>query len=286
MSYIAITRLSPLRFVKLTEVVLLVALLILLAQFAWSLSKTAEKASSSALSATQADRASMTAQSPASEPSSAVRVLFGTANDAERMAALPEPVRETPLQLVLKGILLQQDSDNRLALIERSDKQEKVYRQGDEVEGAQIVRIEPRRVVLRRNGQNESLSLKLQKLERLPVDAHAESPAVPAARVLAVSGDRLRSQLTDLPALLRQASTAPHEVNGEQMGFRVLQIENGSVFEELGLKADDVLRSVNGIDVRNSKDALLAYHKLRKADSFRLDLLRDGEQLTINYSIR
>ena len=50
-----------------------------------------------------------------------------------------------------------------------------------------------------------------------------------------------------LPEILNQARTAPYWDNdGLEAGFRVVGIESGSLFEELGLRQEAVIVALNG----------------------------------------
>jgi general secretion pathway protein C len=101
-----------------------------------------------------------------------------------------------------------------------------------------------------------------------------------------VSQDTLRQQLQNLPQLLTQAKAVPHMENGQSAGFRVTEIQPDSVFQQLGLEREDVIRAVNGSPVRSVDDAIKAYGNMKTATSFQLDLLRRGQPVTINFSVQ
>ena len=66
----------------------------------------------------------------------------------------------------------------------------------------------------------------------------------------------------------------------------MIDIDKDSIFNDLGLKANDVIKAVNGIAMRNTKDAIQAYQKLKSATDFQVDVLRGNNEVTINYSIQ
>ena len=96
----------------------------------------------------------------------------------------------------------------------------------------------------------------------------------------------LDQHLGSLPSLLRQAKAVPYLSNGEPAGFRVVGIDKGSVFEDLGLRQEDVIVAVNGVSVRNIQEALAAYRSFRSAEAVRLDLLRGGREVSLDFSIQ
>jgi hypothetical protein len=91
---------------------------------------------------------------PTLTSSPALAHLFGTTTTPTETATIGQPLQQTNLNLVLKGILADRDSGNRFALIAAGGAKEQVFRIGDKIAGAEIIGIEARRVVIRRNGVN------------------------------------------------------------------------------------------------------------------------------------
>jgi general secretion pathway protein C len=222
----------------------------------------------------------------------AVKELFGKASSGGTGGGSAEPVRETRLNLTLKGILAHRQGGKKLALIAGGDQGEKVYAVGDAVPGgAEIVRIEQRRIILRRNGVTESLKLQVKELEgrssQLSAPGGGDTGGI--RRVgehrREVSRDTVKQQLANLPKVLQQAKAVPHSRDGRKVGFRIVNIQPGSVFQELGLKEGDIIQGVNGKDIRTPSQALKAYRELKDARKFRVRLLREGEQVNMNYAV-
>lgn len=218
--------------------------------------------------------------------SAAALALFGGPQGPNRAsAALPE----TALQLTLKGALLRLGTDRKVAVIQ-SRHNEKSYRIGDRIEDAEIVGIEARRVILLRNGRRETLSLPVAELPARSRDSGAVSPLTridATADERIVTREQVARELENLPALLRQAKTVPYtNESGEPAGFRVVDLASDGVFADLGLRREDVIVAVNGMAVRNNLDALAAFRKFRSAEAVQLGLLRDGREVTVDFSIR
>ena len=99
--------------------------------------------------------------------SPAVLGLFGRAQGgAVAPAYAAGEVRETDLDLTLKGILASRAGDRKLALVAQGEATEKVYRVGDRIAGAAITHIEARRLILLRNGAREALTLETAEPRR------------------------------------------------------------------------------------------------------------------------
>jgi S1-C subfamily serine protease len=84
------------------------------------------------------------------------------------------------------------------------------------------------------------------------------------------------------PEFLRQAMMVP-QADG---GFLVREITPGSLYEKLGLKAGDVIRSVNGSPVNNLDDAMQLYKKLGTVGQVLIEINRGGKAETLEYTIR
>ena len=54
----------------------------------------------------------------------------------------------------------------------------------------------------------------------------------------------------------------------------------------MGLRNGDVLKSVDGQEIRSVDDALKLYESLKSADNVSVVLQRRGTERTINYNIR
>lgn len=228
------------------------------------------------------------------QASPALVQLFGTEIGlADVSAASEQPLQQTSLNLTLKGILADQGTNNRLALIAVGGQKERVYRMGDRIEGADIVRIEPRRVVIRRNGVTEALDLEVRKLPGMASNTTSGRAPATFARIRNISDTErviplttYQQQLANLPSLLQQAQAVPQIEGGEQKGFRIVSINQGSVFEQLGIRQNDIIHAVNDIPVRNVAEAMNAYRTLSGANSFKVGVIRNGRDMELNLSVQ
>jgi general secretion pathway protein C len=225
--------------------------------------------------------------------SPALAHLFGTTTTPTETATIGQPLQQTNLNLVLKGILADRDSGNRFALIAAGGAKEQVFRIGDKIAGAEIIGIEARRVVIRRNGVNEALDLEVRKLAGKAVNASVVNRVEfnNGIRQLsdtdrAISRNTLSQQLNNLPSLLQQARAIPHSEGGEQIGFRIVELKQGSVFEQLGIRQNDIIYAVNGTPIRNTEDALNAYRNMATTSTFRIGLLRNGQDIKLNLAVQ
>ncbi len=88
------------------------------------------------------------------------------------------------------------------------------------------------------------------------------------------------------PTLLRQARLVPSIRDGRPDGLRLFAIRPGSVFSLIGFENGDTIRTINGFELTHPDKALEAYTRLRNASQLSVGLLRRGQPLTLEYTIR
>jgi S1-C subfamily serine protease len=121
----------------------------------------------------------------------------------------------------------------------------------------------------------------------------APAPAAPRAIAAAAVRDDLEVEATVIPrtdfdrelsdfgSLSTQAALAANPTGG----FRLLAVRPGSFVSRVGLRPGDVILRVDGRPINGLEDASAAYAWLRVTDRFSVDLLRNGQPLTLHYLI-
>jgi len=92
--------------------------------------------------------------------------------------------------------------------------------------------------------------------------------------------------LGNLALLARWVRVAPEVRDGKPLGFRLVTITTLGPMAKLGLQKDDVLISINGLDLATPDRVLDAYGKLKAAPHLALGLVRDGAEVIQDYTIR
>ena len=90
----------------------------------------------------------------------------------------------------------------------------------------------------------------------------------------------------NLPQLLTQARVMPHYAKGKMAGFRVVSVKSKSLFERIGLQPQDVLKRINGMEIKDPSRFLSAFQQVKEEETITLDLVRQGQRNTFVYEIR
>jgi general secretion pathway protein C len=90
--------------------------------------------------------------------------------------------------------------------------------------------------------------------------------------------EEINSQLEKLPELLQQARVVPEMgPDGQVKGYCMVEMQPGSLYEKLGLRIGDCIRSVNGELVNSPQKAMQLFQELRGAQ--RVEIGTDRAQL-------
>lgn len=215
--------------------------------------------------------------------------LFGIAN--AKPAEEEKVYGETKLNLKLLGVYVG-DSENSSSAIIKADNKEAVYWIGENVNIAgrsnvKLRRVEPFQVIISNNGRNETLTL----LEKLNKEAIAASEA--AKRAGKVLDKRADSSLTrELYDVRNKLSSSPQSFadlanfqpvvgsDGQLSGFKISPGKDPQLFTKLGLRRNDVVKSLNGIEL-NEQGYWTALDQLLISDTLEISLERNGQPVTL-----
>jgi len=156
---------------------------------------------------------------------------------------------------------------------------------GSVVAGARVVSIAKDRVVLNVNGREEILLLGAEGTR--PASTRGDqAPKESATSTYVVDRETVRENLDNLPSLLMQARAELYFKEGKPEGFQLSQIQKGSILKSVGFQDGDVIRSVNGQEVRSMEDAIALYQKFGDSDSYTIGILRGEKPRTLHVKIR
>lgn len=210
-----------------------------------------------------------------------------------------ETLEETQLKLKLWGTVSGSPA-SAYAVIEDTQKREQnLYRVGDAIQAATLKAILREKVVLAVNGKDEILSM--EELRQTAASARSNSQPSGVARPLqseppettvrtqrvALSRSMIENAMQDVSKLMTEITITPNIAeDGSQSGLALRNIKPNSIFRRMGLRNGDVLTGVNGEQIESVDDALGLYENLKTASEVQVQIMRRGQERTIDYRIR
>lgn len=180
--------------------------------------------------------------------------------------------------------------EDSLALI-RSGAKAGVFRLEEELaSGVVVSEIGRKLVILNDHGTRRELPLKQRKGARAQL-VRQQNPAAAKEGIVAVDESRWKisksvadNARANLNSLLQTARMIPQIKNGKTIGFKMVELEKGSLLEKIGLRVGDLVVEINQVELNSPEKALQIFQQVREADNITLGLMRNGQPKTFEYS--
>lgn len=226
------------------------------------------------------------------------RNIFGrVVQETKKPEVVQENFKETKLNLKLRGIYAADIKSKANAIIEDGRGKQEVYFIDEKLEvgGSVFLRqVFVDKVILETNGRRESLTLETKEMPNSIVtkkdNRKSDSRSSRGKRVEDKRGDqRLSRQLNEYRNKFKEnpASVAdiingrPHMVNGELQGFIISPGKDKRLFQELGLRPRDIVKSINGVALNNMQDAMTLMNEAKTMTEVSVDIQRGDQQLSL-----
>ena len=207
-------------------------------------------------------------------------------------AGPPPPPIEATRKVALVGTVFRNGSGVLAVLEELTSKQQELYRLGTDVPNVGMLAvIEKDRVLFRSGPSEEWLPLAAtQQPQNGSTDATPFAPSSMKAQAVPVRQTVDRREvvavLNDPTRVMTHAQAFPNLTDGKLDGFRLWNVLGAGFFYKLGLRNNDVIQRINGVELRDPGMLFSLFQQLRSENSVRVDLVRNSQRQTLTYDIR
>lgn len=220
------------------------------------------------------------------------RNLFGTVEQKDDLEVTidVDTLEPTKLNLALLGTVSGDKDDLGYAVIEeKGKKNQALYREGDSIAGARLVKVMRTRVILNVNDKNEVLAME-EPQKGAPGSSTASAARKPPApppveQTISLERSTIDDALQDAGRIMTDVRVRPFFSGGAVDGFMVSSIVPGSIFQQMGLQNGDVIREVDGQALRNPNDLLELYQNLGARSEMTVNIRRRGRDELLQYRI-
>lgn len=206
-----------------------------------------------------------------------------------------EEVVRTDLKIQLLGTVVAEPAHYSSALIgEEGSNRPHGYGVGDKIYDAEIIRIEPKVVTLKRgDGRIEQLTLESEATPPRTAGTGGggsdSSEGIEQISETSYVVDRslIDKYLQDIDSISNLGRALLHRgPDGQFDGYRLSAIRRGTLGDKLGIKNGDVIHAVNGMPLNSVQGAMAAYQTLMNERSFSFEVTRRGQKMTMEYQVR
>lgn len=212
--------------------------------------------------------------------------LFGS-NLQRPMVVQSAPA--TRLSLRLKGVVAA--GADGYAIIADSQGSDEVYRVGDELPGgARVESIEPRRVLISRDGRTEALELDEAGGSAALASSSRSQPVAQPVQLPGIRGFESAEgvSIASLPDAATTGGINVQELAGaisvmpvSSGGFRVRPGRNATLFATLGLQVNDIVLAVNGQPLESEEAVRGLFADVLRRGEVSITVNRQGREMTL-----
>ena len=207
----------------------------------------------------------------------------------------PAPMVSIDLHVRLLGTSQLTLSRPFAILEDEGNREQSLYQLGDDIPNAgKLVSVEKNRVIINHGGQNVALEIPRD----LAPSPFSPMPGAPT-RPLGGEGIRRTSEnqyvverrvvdqtMQNMAALFTQMRAIPNLENGKAVGFRLSEIQPGSLFQQMGLMDGDIVKSIGGMEMNDPSKAIELLNMMRNRSQVSIDLTRGGRPMQLTFDIR
>lgn len=202
--------------------------------------------------------------------------------------------RKSELPLDLIGTIVHANPSRSVAtIVVRGQNKIEPYMVGQKIESmAEVKQILREKVIFRNSntGNLEYIEIPVDQKILLSTEKPFSAAAAPKAEEKTefnLKKADIEKELENLPNLLQQALAVPESgADGQVRGYKLVQIQPGSMYEKLGLRIGDVIMNVNGEEVTNPNKAMQMYQDLRSSNNIKITVERNGSPVNLNYNLQ
>ena len=208
----------------------------------------------------------------------------------------PDAMSRSELKVKLLGTVVAEPESFSSALIaDEGNPYPKGYSIGDKLYDREVIKIEKKRVTLKRpDGEIEVLSID-EEMSAGPREPSSPKPTGGDDKgVEQTDDDRYQvnkelfdKYINDLESISRMGRALLHRgPDGEFDGYRLSAIRRNTLADQLGIKNGDIIHSVNGQALDSVQSAMGAYNTLKSESSFCFEITRRGSPQELCYDVR
>lgn len=180
--------------------------------------------------------------------------------------------------------------EDSLALIQQGRKTEVFRLQQELAPGVVLLEIGRQMVAIRERGVRRELFLMPRKESQAKLLRQDGTPNLGRGDVVALGENRWQvsqaaadNARANLNSLLQTARMVPQLQNGQTIGFKLVELDRGSLLEQIGLRVGDLVVEINQVELNSPEKALQIFQQVREANNISLGLIRNGKRETFEY---
>ena len=197
--------------------------------------------------------------------------------------------QETLSKYTLKAIYSTTSNSGWVTIENKQNKKSYILSQFEEIDGYILTKLFKSYVILEKQAKEYRLDIreankKVAYNVTNVVDDVKQNIQVNGNSVV-IKRDYLNAYVNDIDKVWNNISIKEIRKDDKIDGFKVMRVTKKSVFGKLGLKKNDIIKSINNNVLSSYSDAFKVYNNIGNTKYLNLEILRNNEILELNYEI-
>ena len=196
----------------------------------------------------------------------------------------------------LKGTVVGSEEFTFCIIEDRSKRKDDLYQKGDKIQDMEVNEIMADSVILIRGAEKIVLYInekgeETKTKDRTVVTASLTVPDFPSLENPSpnkwiLSKEDLLRATSNVSQIMSGLKIKPNFSAGKMEGFRIDDIDDGSIALKMGIKKGDVVKKINGETIDSPKKIFEFYRNLERSNLIQLEVGRGDSTETLTYEIK
>jgi len=170
-----------------------------------------------------------------------------------------------------------------------------VLSKGEVIDGFKLISAGEDYVIFKKSSKSFKLSLSkiTKQMKRVSGSSHKETNKIKNSTIVEsetgvkeIPRTLLSSYIKDSDKIWKDIAIVQNKKNGVSDGFKINYVKEGSDFEKLGLKRDDILVEINAEPLNSLSTAMKLFNEINNIENLTLTVIRNGKREEIEYEIQ
>lgn len=188
----------------------------------------------------------------------------------------------------LKAIYLVSNDVGWITIEEKSGENSFILAQGEQIDGYTLFKFYKSYVLFIKDNKEFKLEINEEDSTDLTVvdpSNNQKQEIVIKNNGAIISRDYMNFYTSNIDKVWKDIAIDEIKNANKIEGFKITKVTKNSVFEKIGLKDGDIIKSINNNTLTSYSDAMKVYSNIKNTTYFNIEVLRKNEVVELNYEI-
>lgn len=194
--------------------------------------------------------------------------------------------------IILKAIYSTQSNGGWIIISENSSSKTYILSIGDTFKNYKLKLIYNNYVIFTKDNKEYKLAIKADNkkanytIKNIENETPINNQITQSDNEFTIERKLINNYSQNISKIWKEINIQDYKIDGKLNGFKIRSIASKSIFHSLGLKKGDIIKKVNNIDLKSYSNAFSIYKKLNNTTNLNFTILRNNEEVELEYEIK